>query len=96
MSDHLCNCSTCLTEQCGFNPKCTAITNAVFKSNVKTIHWFTKIWGCARHPQAREYMMQPVISELADRMKECNDKGGSNAAYLAYAYALDLIRGDAK
>jgi hypothetical protein len=52
--------------------------------------------GCLFHPQAREYLNARVITEISDRMKECNDKGGSNAAYLAYAYAIDIVQNGVK
>jgi hypothetical protein len=93
MTDNPCNCSNCSTEQCGFNPKCTAITNAVFKSNMKTIHWFTKIWGCTRHPQMREYLMEDMIVELERRINSCQDNLMENAFSYAYYEVITLIRG---
>jgi hypothetical protein len=58
MTDNPCNCSTCPYKKdysCKFG---IADMTA----------GFTKVTGCFYHPQAREYLMAPVIEEL-DRLK---------------------------
>ena len=42
-------CETCTVEQCGFNYKCEAIVDISITVHRDAVHWFTRIWGCARH-----------------------------------------------
>lgn len=83
------DCDTCTRTDCTYNPKYHDEYKELGEVMAdETIRAFVKWNGCFNHPQAREYLMTPVIAELERRQKIFGGDYG-----VAYRAAILLIKG---
>ena len=99
MTNNPCNCSTCSIAHVA-----DATTHVYFCRVQK--RWifelqfdYIKISGCLDHPQAREYLMKDVITEL--KHQSCDQSGWLsldeyNGAEIAFKRSIALIRDGVK